>query len=95
MALTSAYLIEVNRSGPSVPDSVIDGAVAAATALVESYAPDAPDAIKDEAAARCGSYLLEHRGSSIDGRSQGGLLRKSGAQSLLGPWHVRRAQAAT
>ena len=92
--LTADHLIAVNRTGPSVPDSVIAGAIASAVALVDAYADAAPPGVKTEAAARAGSFLLDMRGASLDGRTQGGILRKSGAMSLLEPWHQRRAYRA-
>ena len=62
---------------------------AAATAMVERYAPNAPDAIHDEAYVRVVGWLYD---SDPTGASPGGpvALRSSGAASLLGPYKVRR-----
>ena len=89
MALTKAYLIDLNRTGPGESDAVLDNIVAVANATVTKYAPAAPEAVKDEAAARFGSWLLEGRGASVlsdrPGAEAGGF-RKSGAQNILFPW---------
>ena len=77
---------------------------ATAAALVERYAPDAPDAIKCEAVIRCAGWLLEAPAAGVRRSSVGpvdtayspamtGALRSSGAMSSLSPWKVRRAGA--
>ena len=79
-----------------------------ASALVERYAKDAPQAIKDEAVIMVSAWILERQGGatstseSVGGPigisenqrispGQLGAMRYSGAQSLLGPWKIRRA----
>lgn len=77
----------------------------AASALVEDYAPSAPQAVKDEAVIRLAGWLA---GSSFDNvtsetsvasatvQYQPGsqnLMIRSGAGSLLTRWRVRRAGA--
>ena len=73
-------------------------------ALVDRFAPDAPDAIRKEAAIRVAGWLYESPSSGIRRESVGpmdvsfsptmtGALRASGAMALLGPWKVRRAGA--
>ncbi len=77
-----------------------------ATALVLRYAPDAPDAIQDEATIRTVGWLAGRTATGAttettevgDWRSekrhpaaQQGALRYSGAMSLLSPWKERRA----
>ena len=75
---------------------------ATAAALVERYAPDAPDAIKCEAVIRCAGWLLDAPSAGIRRESVGpldssyspamtGALRSSGAMGLLTAWKVRRA----
>ena len=76
-----------------------------AVALVERFAPDAPEAVQDEAAIRCAGWLAESpagaiRGevtgdirTSYDGARSMGALRHSGAMGILSPWKVRRAGA--
>lgn len=75
-----------------------------ATALVERYAPDAPEALQNEAVVRCGGYLHEMPGASIRSEATGDIrtsyaannmspLRHSGAIALLSPWKARRGGA--
>ena len=75
---------------------------ATAAALVERYAPAAPDVVKDEAVIRCAGWLLESPSAGIRRSSVGpvdttyspaitGALRASGSMALLGSWKVRRA----
>ena len=78
--------------------------LAVATALVERYAPDAPDAISNEAAIRSAGWLAEQPAAAIRSESEGDIrtsyattamsaLRHSGGQALLSPWKIRRAGA--
>ena len=62
---------------------------ATARALVEAYAPDAPDAIQNEAYVRLAGWLYD---SDPSGASPGGraAMRASGAAALLGQFRVRR-----
>ena len=73
-------------------------------ALVDRYAPGAPDAISNEAAVRCAGWLAEQPGASVRGETMGDIstswaptmhsaLRHSGAMALLTAWKVRRAGA--
>ena len=75
-----------------------------ATALVERYAPEAPEALQNEAAIRICGWLVHTAPGSIArvetgprateyAVAQKGALRHSGAMSLLAPWKVRRAGA--
>ena len=78
-----------------------------AAALVEREAPDAPQAVKNEAAIRVIGYLAEAAfGSVIRETSVGNkeaeytpfpqmapILRNSGAKGLLSPWKRRHAGA--
>ena len=72
------------------------------TALVNRYAPDAPEAVQDEAALRAAGYLNEQPGAAITSESTGdeatryaagnvSALRHSGAMALLSPWKARLA----
>ena len=70
---------------------VLNRILASATALVESYAPNAPEAIQNEAVIRAGGYLY-------DSPPGGGLrfanpLGDSGAQALLARFRIVRAMA--
>ncbi len=75
-----------------------------ATALVDRFAPDAPEPIKDEAVIRSAGYLVEQPRAAIRSDSVGDLstsyaathvsaLRHSGAMALLSPWKERWAGA--
>ena len=75
-----------------------------ASALVQRYAPDAPQDVKDESLIRCVGYLLEQPSGAVRSEAQGDIrtsympthtsaLRHSGAMALLSPWKVRRAGA--
>ena len=77
---------------------------ATAAALVERFAPAAPDAIKCEAVIRCAGWLREAPASGARSQSEGdirtsytpgatGALRASGAMGLLSGWKIRRAGA--
>ena len=73
-----------------------------ATALVERFAPAAPEAIQNEAVIRVSGWLAEQPAAAIRSDKIGDLetafapthtsaLRHSGAMALLSPWKVRRA----
>ena len=76
-----------------------------AVALVERYAPEAPEAVANEAAIRCAGWLEEaphgpvrsertgEIATGFDGARAQSALRGSGAMALLSPWKVRRAGA--
>lgn len=90
--------------GPDLDDARVQALGAAAAALVERYAPGAPQAIKDEATIRTAGWLREAPSSGARREDTGdistawspnmtGALRSSGAMGLLTPWKVRRAGA--
>ena len=75
---------------------------AAAGALVERFAPDAPQPIRDEAVIRTAGWLRQAPSYGARSESMGdvstafspsmtGALRASGAMAMLSPWKVRRA----
>ena len=76
---------------------------AAAAALVEKYAPGAPQPVKDEAVIRFAAYLIytpdpvkrEKQGEREMEHEQNhaAMFRRSGAAALLSPWKIRRAGA--
>ena len=69
---------------------VLTRIAATATAMVLRYAPDAPDAIHDEAFVRLSGYLFD---SDPSGSSPGGpvAMVASGAASICSAFRVRRA----
>ena len=87
-----------------LPEARVQALGETAAALVERYAPDAPDAIKREAVIRCAGWLAEAPAAGVRLESIGGIrtsfspamtgaLRHSGAMGALAPWKVRRAGA--
>ena len=60
------------------------------TAAVEKHAPDAPDAIQNEAVIRLTSYLFDQP-SVGRGAAYANALRNSGAAAILLPYRVHRA----
>lgn len=81
-------------------DSFWMGKVKTSKALIERYAPDAPDAVANEACLRTVAYLVDRfaardsvsREGYSDSQAPGQLsaLRHSGGMALLSPWKVRR-----
>ena len=72
------------------------------SAMVERYAPGAPQDVRDEACARMAGYLQEATFGEVRKESlgpteyeyvtnHGDAFRRSGAAMLLSPWRVRRA----
>ena len=57
-----------------------------ANSLIESYAPAAPEHVRDEAAIRLTGYLYEMAPTGNVSQSP---IRHSGALPLLAPWHVQ------
>ena len=85
-------------------EGTLDRLGAAAAALVERYAPAAPQPIKNEATIRAAGWLAQHPAASVRSESVGDIrtsfapthlsaLRHSGALALISPWKVRRAGA--
>ena len=75
-----------------------------ASALVERFAPDAPQAVRNEAVIRVAGWIHSREPRPTQGITVGGIrmdfrerfyspdaLRNSGARSLLTPWRTRRA----
>ena len=86
----------------SMADTTANRIGGTAAALVERYASNAPQAIKNEAVIRCSGWLYEAPSSGIRSQSIGPMsidftpsmqsaLRHSGAMSLLSPFKIRRA----
>ena len=89
-------------TGQSEALATVIGPVAAA--LVERYAPGAPQAVKDEATIRCAGYLATADFGAVQSEAIGprsltwtpnhaDMFRRSGAAALLTRWRVRRAKA--
>ena len=60
-----------------------------ATAMVERYAPEAEEAVSNEAYVRLAGWLFD---ADPSGQNPGGpaAMRSSGAASILGPYRTRR-----
>ena len=67
---------------------VLDRLLSTATALVTNYAPNAPDAIHDEALIRVAGWLYDT--DPAEARRATSPVQHSGASSLLAPYRVRR-----
>ena len=100
VTITADELATAIRATPEVAARLL----AVASELVQRYAPDAPEAVANEAVIRASGYLAQHpsdarRESTVGGISSGwapthtSALRHSGAMSLLSPWKIRRAGA--
>ena len=88
----------------SVDHTLAERLLAVGSALVTRYAPDAPDAISNEALIRVAGWLAEAPASGARVETTGditttwtpsstGALRASGAMGLLSPFKLRRAGA--
>ena len=80
----------------------------AAAALVERFAPDAPQAVRNEAVIRVAGWTYARQPRDIQAMTLGNVslnfrdrsiaspdpLRNSGARALLSPWRARRALPA-
>ena len=74
---------------PTGPVAVVLARIdATARAMVVKFAPDAPDAIHNEAYVRLAGWLYDMDPS---GPGNANALRASGAAALLGPYRERRA----
>ena len=70
---------------------VLNRILASAIALIESYAPDAPESIQNESVIRVGGFLFDSPpGSSMRFANP---LADSGAQGLLARFRIVRAMA--
>ena len=97
VTITAAQLAEA----VGVDSTTATRLLAVAAALVNRFAPDAPDAIANEGAIRTTGWLAEQPSAAITSETEGDIrtsyapsmqsaLRHSGAMSLLSPWKNRR-----
>ena len=102
-----ARAIGIGQVRPLSADDAADAerVMTVASALVERYAPTAPQSAKNEAVIRCAGALIQSDFGGIASESIGDRtvsytmqpgggwspLRRSGAMGLLAPWRVRRA----
>ena len=98
MAVTVAQLGAALRisDGVNEPEephkTILERQLSVAVALIERNAPNAPEAIKDEAAIRITGYLFDTP-TAARGDLYANAWRNSGAGALLGDWIERRAAA--
>ena len=82
----------------------LDALIATAAALIEKEAPNAPQAVKNEACVRTVAYLAEGYSATVRSETIGpksaeynldhrALFRNCGAKGILAPWKIRRAGA--
>lgn len=80
----------------------IDGVLAAASEIVEEYAPGAPQSVRNEASVRlCGRIVQSDYGGIVEEEigpqrteyvvNHAAMFRLSGAMGLLSRWKIRRA----
>ena len=101
-ATLAAAIAELGAALGEDDDTVTARLGATAAALVQRYAPDAPEPIKCEGVVRCAAWLRESPSYGARMESEGEIstsftpsatsaLRASGAMALLSPWKIRRA----
>ena len=96
MAITiDADTLKASVNGlKNADDSVVDRLLAVGIAIVGREAPDAPEAVANEAVIRSCAWLFQTGVSigelSVDNRTHAAsALRASGARALLSPWIER------
>ena len=90
LQLAAAMRIGDGTSALVEPQSIlVDRVLASATAIVERYAPDAPDAIHDEAAIRLAGFLYDAPPGASNRFTNP--FHDSGAQALLAHYRVLTA----
>lgn len=100
-ALAAATATLRGALGAGLEDQRVQALGASASALVENFAPSAPDAIRDEALIRTAGWLCQSPSggqreevvgeiSTTFTPSATGALRHSGAMALLTVWRARR-----
>lgn len=93
--------------GSSLTDDRAAALGETASELIERFAPDAPQAVRNEATIRVAGWMHAREPKPIQGATIGGIrldfrerfyspdaMRNSGARALLTPWRVRRALPA-
>ena len=99
VTLTAAMLRARLQLASGAPEAEVDQLLAAATALVLRYAPNAPDVLADEAVVRVAAWLAVTPTPApisvdsdlrIDANSNSyhSAMRRSGAQDILAPWRA-------
>ena len=84
LAVALRILADPQDQLPAAQQRILSRLLSVATAIVERYAPDAPQDVCDEAEIRICGYLYD-RPPEASSRGMSAMLH-SGAQSLLAPW---------
>ena len=88
VTLTVDQLRDGVRAGDTQQETdVLTRLLAVATAMVEKHAPNAPEAVQNEAVVRVASYLFDQPNASAR-QAYSSAFRNSGARGLLLPWRV-------
>ena len=91
VTITEAEVAAAVRVGDSTEEAdEITRLVAYATIAVQKFAPDAPDAVHNEAVIRIAGYLYDSP-TSWRAAAFANVLSNSGAAAMLLPWRVHRA----
>ena len=85
--LADAIRIETPLEEPDT--SIVNRLLSVGTLLVQEFAPDAPDAVQDEAVVRISGYLYDQP-QAARGMMFSNAIGNSGAYILLLPWKTRR-----
>ena len=99
VTLTAAMLRARLQLASAVPDAEVEQLLAAASAMIDRYAPNAPEAIANEGVFRVAAWLNispTPATVTVDGdlridanaNSYHSAMRRSGAQDILAPWRA-------
>ncbi len=103
MDLAALYeAVTLNAGPPSGPEAARwESLYAGAWAIIDRYAPEAPEGVKNEALVRFAGYAADVQGVTKEAigeqsveytdRTSPAVFRRSGAMGLLSPWKRRRA----
>ena len=92
MAVTIADLLEaIHVEDNAANRTAVTRIQNAVTALIEQYAPDAPDAVKDQATVQAVGYIQEAPASAPARMNFANAMQNSGANALLAPWREHGA----
>ena len=91
VTITLAALRNAVRTEASTEeDQILTRLLSVGTSLVERAAPDAPEAIQNEATVRVAAYLFDQPPAARN-NGTANAVRNSGAAGLLLPWRTHRA----
>ena len=92
MAITIADLLQaISLEDNAANRTTVTRIQGAVTALIEKYAPDAPDAVKDQATVQAVGYIQEAPASAPARMNFANAMEHSGANAMLAPWREHGA----